>query len=342
MNRIGLNFFPVALPGELPAAAWYAECLELAEAADELGYSCLRTVEHHGPGYGGYCPNPIPLLAAASQRTRALRLQTGAVVPAFHHPTRLAEDLAMLDHLTGGRLDIGLARGFLPHEFDLFGVDMDESHHRLVRGIDELVWLWSSESSPLGLRPLQEPHPPMWLAATTTKSSYEFAGRMGLNVMVVTHLAPLSRLAELIDVYRTAWRSAGRKPGEERVQVGSFLFVAEDARHALVAAERAFNAYNRRFADALASWSGRSSTAYEGYQELQAALRNADFGRALAEHRLLAGDPPAVDAQITAIEELLGPIELTAQVNPAGTPLKVAMETLHHAAALTTLVVSPT
>jgi alkanesulfonate monooxygenase SsuD/methylene tetrahydromethanopterin reductase-like flavin-dependent oxidoreductase (luciferase family) len=121
MSRYGLNFFPTVDPATMPIAVWYDDCLELARLADELGFNSVRTVERHGRTYGGYCPNPILLLTALARCTTRLRVQTGAVVPAFHHPVRLAEDLSMLDHLSHGRLDVGFARAFIPSEFELFG-----------------------------------------------------------------------------------------------------------------------------------------------------------------------------------------------------------------------------
>ena len=85
------------------------------------------------PPYGGYSPNPLIFLAAASQRTRTMRLVTGAVLPVFNHPLKLAGEIGMLDAISGGRLDVGFARAFLPHEFRRFGISPDESHARFAR-----------------------------------------------------------------------------------------------------------------------------------------------------------------------------------------------------------------
>src|ERR1700722_16608063 len=86
----GVQFFPDVRPEERSAEAYFADALNLAEEADRLGFSHIRIVEHYFHHYGGYSPNPIVFLAAAAQRTRKARLVTGAVLPAFNHPLKLA------------------------------------------------------------------------------------------------------------------------------------------------------------------------------------------------------------------------------------------------------------
>ena len=100
--------------------------------------SHIRIVEHYFHHYGGYSPNPIVFLAAAAQRTRRARLVTGAVLPAFNHPLKLAGEIAMLDAISGGRLDVGFARAFLPHEFRRFGCSPDELVARFREGIEQV------------------------------------------------------------------------------------------------------------------------------------------------------------------------------------------------------------
>src|SRR5438309_105917 len=128
--QFGVQFFPDVRPEEKSAEAYFQEALDLAEEADRLGYSHIRIVEHYFHYYGGYSPNPIVFLAAAAQRTRRARLVTGAVLPAFNHPLKLAGEIAMLDALSPGRLDVGFARAFLPHEFPRFGRSPGESVER--------------------------------------------------------------------------------------------------------------------------------------------------------------------------------------------------------------------
>jgi alkanesulfonate monooxygenase SsuD/methylene tetrahydromethanopterin reductase-like flavin-dependent oxidoreductase (luciferase family) len=193
--RFGVQFFPDVAPHEKSAEAYFQEALDLAEEADRLGYSHIRIVEHYFHYYGGYSPNPIVFLAAAAQRTRRARLVTGAVLPAFNHPLKLAGEIAMLDALSRGRLDVGFARAFLPHEFRRFGVPPDESVARFREGIEQVELLLTRENvSHRGRfhtienttslpRPTQRPRPKFYVAALNTAESFEFAGHMGYAVM---------------------------------------------------------------------------------------------------------------------------------------------------------------
>src|SRR6266850_6011305 len=125
--RFGLNFFPSFRLQDMSTAEYYALGLRLSERADELGYASVKAVEHYFHDYGGHTPSPIVLLSAIAARTRRIRPITGAVIPAFNHPIKVAGELAMLDNISKGRLDVGFGRAFIPEEFDAFGIDMDES-----------------------------------------------------------------------------------------------------------------------------------------------------------------------------------------------------------------------
>ena len=131
------------------AADYYAESLAIVEEADKLGFSHARTVEHYFTRYGGYSPNPIVFLTAMSQRTKTMRLVTGAVLPVFNHPFKLAGEIGMLDGISGGRLDVGFARAFLPHEFRRFGISPDKSQARFREGLEQIELLLTQEMSPI-------------------------------------------------------------------------------------------------------------------------------------------------------------------------------------------------
>ena len=110
--RVGIQFFPDVGPDVKSARDYWREALHLVALVDPYGYHHVRTVEHYFLPYGGYSPNPVVFLAAAAQVTKHARLITGAVLPAFNHPLKVAGELAMLDALSDGRLDCGFARAF--------------------------------------------------------------------------------------------------------------------------------------------------------------------------------------------------------------------------------------
>src|SRR5437763_12760376 len=195
--QFGVQFFPAVDHTDKSAAEYYVQSLAIAEEADALGFTHARTVEHYFTRYGGYSPNPIVFLSAVSQRTRRLRLITGAVLPVFNHPLKLAGEIAMLDAISGGRLDVGFARAFLPHEFRRFGISPDESVARFREGIEQVELLLTRENvthngrfhvieNTTSLpRPTQKPRPKFYVAALNTADSFAFAGRMGHSVMAI-------------------------------------------------------------------------------------------------------------------------------------------------------------
>src|SRR5260370_33192659 len=132
--EFGVQFFPDVKPEQKSGADYFREALLLDEEADKLGFTHIRIVEDYFHYYGGYSPNPMLFLAAAAQRTRRARLVTGAGLPAFNHPLKLAGEIGMLDAISDGRLDVGFARAFLPHEVRRFGRSPAESVAPFLEG----------------------------------------------------------------------------------------------------------------------------------------------------------------------------------------------------------------
>lgn len=326
--RVGLSFFPVLAPGEKDAATWFAECLRLAVLGEELGYDHVQIVEHHGTPYGGYSPDPVVFLAAAAALTSRIRLITGAVIPAFSHPAQLAGRLAMLDNISGGRLSVGFARAFLPHEFATFGVDIDTSRERFTAGIDACVRLWSGTDvtvddgfhsfGPVTVLPppLQRPHPPVYVASATNPVTCGDAGRAGYHLQAVPTVTTAERLREMIDAHRAGWRDAGH-PGAPDVQVKFTCYLDEDRAEALAVAECHERNYVAKMGGAVAGWATLRSAAYPGYEQFVDKVARYDFGTSLAADKVLAGTPGDVVGQLRRVRVALGEdISLSCQFNP--------------------------
>src|SRR5436305_3006603 len=217
--EFGVQFFPAVGPDQKPADQYWREALELTQLAEQLGFTNVRTVEHYFLSYGGYSPDPLIFLSAAAALTRSTRLITGAVLPVFNNPLKLAGQIGMVDAISGGRLEVGFARAFLPHEFARFGISMDESRARFDEGMEQVRRLLEEEKvSAQGRfhsfedvtslpRPTQKPRPPFWIAALATRDSFEVAGRLGHYLMGI----PLggAHMASLLQVYREAWKGGG-------------------------------------------------------------------------------------------------------------------------------------
>src|SRR3954447_23509767 len=143
--EFGVQFFPAVGPDQKGADHYWREALELTQLAEQLGFTNVRTVEHYFLSYGGYSPDPLIFLSAAAAVTRSLRLVTGAVLPVFAHPLKLAGEIGMVDAISGGRLEVGFARACLPHEFAHFGISMDESRSRFEEGLQQVRLLLENE-----------------------------------------------------------------------------------------------------------------------------------------------------------------------------------------------------
>ena len=237
--RYGLNFFPSFRTSDRSTADYFDQVLRLAERGDELGYTCAKCVEHYFHDYGGHTLSPIVILSAIAARTRRMRPITGAVIPAFNHPIKLSGELAMLDNISNGRLDVGFGRAFIPKEFDAFGLSMDDSRARFEEGIEVIRRLWIEDRVThhgrffdladihLTPRPVQQPHPPIWIAATLTQETFIWSGRNGYHIMIVPFAGALERNAQMLHTYRQSWEEAAHPPGQCRVQVSIHVYLAE-------------------------------------------------------------------------------------------------------------------
>jgi alkanesulfonate monooxygenase SsuD/methylene tetrahydromethanopterin reductase-like flavin-dependent oxidoreductase (luciferase family) len=327
--KFGIDFFPDAAPDRVSGRRYFEDALDLAEIADDLGYDSAKIVEHYFTSYGGYSPDPCVFLAACSQRARRLRMVTGAVLPVFNHPLKLAGQLTMLDAISGGRLDVGVARAFMPYEFDAFGISMEESRARFEEGVEALRRLWTEErvtfegkfhrfenvtSLP---RPTQTPHPPLWVAAVVSPESFVWTGERGYNLMVVPYLGEHHELAEKLDLYRRAYRDHGhearRGPGE--VMMVLHLYVAPTRTKAHEEARPFMERYLTNFRAHAKAWTGRQSGQYTPYSALEQMLHDITYERVLDETRAIIGDPDDVARQLTRVRDTFGEVYPSFQVN---------------------------
>ncbi len=338
--KFGINFFPSFRPEDSTTAAYYAQCLRLAERADALGYHSIKTVEHSFYDYGGHSPNPCVFLSAVAARTRRVRLVTGAVIPAFHHPAHLGGDLAMLDNMSNGRLDAGFGRAFLPKEFEVYGVPMSESRERFEEAIEMIrrMWTeervnikgkyWNLEDVRLMPRVVQKPHPPVWIAAISTEESFLYAARNGFNLMIVPYAGKPGQLQEFVKTYRHVWAESGHEPGTEQIQVAQFCYVAADRSEAQAGFERICRKYLEVFADAVASWQGKSSDQYPGYDKMVASILATTPEKIVQQGGAFVGTPADVIGQLRACVDTFGVVEPSMQINFGGTKDEEAFRTL--------------
>jgi alkanesulfonate monooxygenase SsuD/methylene tetrahydromethanopterin reductase-like flavin-dependent oxidoreductase (luciferase family) len=333
--KFGIQFFPDVSPEQKKADQYWQECLHLTSLADEFGYTHIRTVEHHLGNYGGYSPNPHIFLAAAAMRTQAARLITGAVLPIFNNPLKIAGEIGMLDAISGGRLECGFARAFLPHEFDGFGRTLDESKARFSEGLEQVQKLLEEENVSFDgefhsfknitvtPRTTQQPRPPIWIAALITPTSFEFAGKMGFNIMAI----PLTggKMNELIGIYRNAWQEADHK-GDGTVMLAHHMFCHEDRERAYELSRDPLNRYLASVVTSASPWlTGSSSVDYPGYDKIIEQLSEETFESQVEKGAAFVGTPDDINEQISAYIELTGGFEVASlQINFNDLPLEHA------------------
>src|SRR5690242_7581211 len=125
-------------PSGRPSEEIYARAIEHAQAAEDLGFRNIWLAEHHFSTYG-YLSRPVQLATFIAAKTRRLRVGTAVIVVPLHHPLVVAEEIATLDLLAGGRLDIGLGRGYQYYEFERFGLDMEQARTRWEEAVDIIL-----------------------------------------------------------------------------------------------------------------------------------------------------------------------------------------------------------
>ena len=337
----GINFFPTVLLSQKSGEQYYQETLRLSVLADQLGYSHVRTVEHYFRPYGGMTPNPIVFLTMVAARTERIHLVTGAVLPIFNHPIKLAGELAMLDCISHGRLWAGFARAFLPEEFDSFQRSMDESRARFEHGLEAVLKLWTLDEvihedpfyrfGPIRMmpKPVQQPHPPVFVAAIGTPHSFQWAGRQGHNLMVVPYLSKFETLQENLQRYREAFAESHSDGKPRPIQMSFHLHVAETDAQAQAETRPHVEQYLQLFRESAGAWENRSSSDYPGYSELINELDRMTLERTLKETRAFIGSPDTVERQIRFILEQFGDdIEPSLSMLYGNMPLETAERSL--------------
>ena len=314
--RFGMQFFPDVREAEKPAARYFAEALELVGMCDPLGYTHVRIVEHYFHRWGGLSPNPVVFLSAASQRTATARMVTGAVLPAFNNPLKLAGEIGMLDAICGGRLDVGFARAFLPYEYANFGIDMEESVDRFEEGIEQVRRLLEEEnvtargrfhrftnvtSLP---RPTRKPRPDFYVAAVGTPESFARAGRLGHGVMAIPGVGATP--SELVGIYREAWAEAGHK-GKPAVMLAVFMFCHEDREEAVRIAKPRIERHFASIVDATAGYAaGTPASTYRNYDAMHRKIAAETFESQVAHMAAFVGTPSDLIEQFHAFDAAMG------------------------------------
>lgn len=292
--------------------------------AEQCGFDWIGCNEHHFSPYG-LMANPNLIAGALAYPTSRAKLAImGNLVP-LNNPIRIAEEYAMLDCMTGGRLVAGLMRG-IPHEYIAYNIPPDESWERQREAVELIKRAWT-EPEPFGWegkhyqfrqvsiwpRPFQKPHPPLVISASTPESA-RFAAEAGATMGMVL-LADLPSAKECIRVYRETARAHGWDPSPENVLVGMHTCIAETDEEAQRWMRRGVEFFNRvlmggpRTAQRIVLQKTRyyhDEASRERFQQRLASRREATLEEAIERGTVLCGSPDSVAAQIRRIHGELG------------------------------------
>jgi alkanesulfonate monooxygenase SsuD/methylene tetrahydromethanopterin reductase-like flavin-dependent oxidoreductase (luciferase family) len=227
--------------------------LKLAEAYDRFGFYAYHLAEHHGTPLG-LAPSPGLFMAALAQRTKRLRFGPLVYLLPLYHPLRLIEEICMLDHMSGGRLELGVGRGVSPIEVGFFGVDpgdgprqFPEALRLIKQGLTSDVLNFEGEfyrfkDVPLVLRPVQKPHPPLWYGVATPEASV-WAARERANI-VMRVPAPAARA--IVDRFRAEWDTLGHlQDPPPLIGLNRHIVLSEDEEEARHIIARAYRRWRR-------------------------------------------------------------------------------------------------
>jgi len=241
------------------ATQFFEDRLNLVEALDRLGFHAYHVAEHHGTPLG-MSGSPNVYLSSVAQRTKRLRFGPLVYLPVMYHPLRLAEEVAMLDHLSHGRLEMGVGRGAVFIEQQSFGVNPDEVPERYNEARDILIQALTSdtvnfkgkhyvfEDFKVMIRPVQQPHPPLWYGL----SSPETAVWCAANDVNAVSLAPAARAAVPFARYREEWDKLGKAPADIPLMgINRHVVVAPTEAEAR---KTAISAYDRWYANFSQLW----------------------------------------------------------------------------------------
>lgn len=271
----------------------YAQLLDEITLADALGFATFFLAEHHFHEYG-VVPSPATVLAAAAMRTSRIGLGVAVSVLPFHNPLLAAEEYAVLDQLSGGRVALGVGSGYLPHEFDGFGIGPWEKRARFDEALQVLVTAWRGEpftfhgryhhvaDTRIAVTPVQRPHPPLWVAILRAEAA-RHVGAQGRSVMLIPYATctTVDELGQISAEHRAGVAEAGVVDRPE-VAAALHAYLSADAQTARAQCEPYLDRYVRT----------RLYARQRSYDEL------------LGAGLLLAGDPDAVATQLHRVAAL--------------------------------------
>lgn len=310
--RYGLFHLPSSLPAtRAEGAERFRIVLDQCAYGEEIGFESVWLAEHHFHPFAGIFSAPPVIGAAIAQRTTKMRIGTAVLLLPYHNPLRVAEDYATLDCLSNGRVEFGVGHGFVKWEALTFGIPLDELRDRFKENLDVVLKAWREaklehkgrfheyhgvEVLP---RPMQEPHPTVWMAATTSVESFEYSGAQGFHMMLIPFLNEIEELREKMQVYFKTRRAAGHDPATARVLGVYHAYVGESSAEARAAAQYGLHEYHSAAQVAHSLTPGMADPqSYRSHDKHRAAMKRLTFDELVDQCRVLVGDADEVQDKL--------------------------------------------
>jgi alkanesulfonate monooxygenase SsuD/methylene tetrahydromethanopterin reductase-like flavin-dependent oxidoreductase (luciferase family) len=324
--------------GNIPQGQVFHEFLEEVEYAEELGFDSVWLPEHHFSVYG-MLGDVLTLAAAVAQRTKRIKIGTAVALLPLNHPVRVAEQAALVDVLSEGRLLLGVGRAYQPAEFAGFGIPADASRAMFLEAVEILEKTftqekfshegryWNVKDVTLFPKPVQQPHPPIYWAAVTPPS-YELAGRRGYPILRSPRFTRVDLVEEQWKVYCQLLRERGDDPDQIDAPLLMQTYVAESDEEARREAEPHAMWYHKLLSTVLPGAPGVGvSSGYELYATVQQKHTQVTFDD-LYEWGSAFGSPDRVIERIKLYVERCGTNHWMAEMKFGGMPHEKAMRSM--------------
>ncbi|PYM24258.1 MAG: hypothetical protein DMD78_09490 [Candidatus Rokuibacteriota bacterium] len=308
-------FLEEARPGSTAVTA-FQDKFDTIEAAEAWGLDGVWLGEIHFNVARSVLSSPLVLAGAIAGRTRRLRIGTAVHLLPLNHPLRIAEDVATLDHVSGGRFDFGVGRSGSPRAYDVLGVPYGESQARFAEAMDVIRQAWKGEAfsyegeyfrfktGPVTPTPLQRPHPPIRMAVNTPES-FVIPGQLGIGIFVGVRALDVFDLKNYLRSYRDAWREAGHA-GSPTVYLRIPVYAAPTEREARQECEAALLAFCARQAEITRLGLGRPGTGAAERKTFWAdRLASIDYDEILRT-RAVVGPAKLITERLRTIRDDLG------------------------------------
>ena len=263
------------------------DAIDLAVTAEELGFDSIWLAEHHFSAYG-LVGSPLLVAAAIAQRTERIKIGTAVLVLPLYNPVRLAEEIALVDQMSGGRVQIGIGRGYLPEEFRGFALEQEHSREMADEAVEILIQAWtrdrvffagkhfSVDDVAVLPKPFQSPHPPVHHAAVSM-SSFEKAGAAGVPILTSPNFTPVQTVRRQFAVYTAALAENGHDPAKFELPLMEQVYVGESEAEAFDTPRESAMWYQAMLGARVPGATGKAPKGYEQWDRIAENMKSISY-----------------------------------------------------------------